>query len=175
MAQAGHPQAAEIARKEINLLLGLAEQAGSMMPGCGRPSPVGERIAGMAWRSADRTPLPARPALPMVLRHLGYLISRLIARRDQHTHSRGNRVPLPLPAMCRCLILRAIGFLVIARSEATRQSPSRLRRTGIASISLAMTERRTTHTGSPDCPAPIPPSPAALRTAGEPVSLSCSS
>ena len=28
MAEAGHPQAAEIARKEINLLLGLVEQAG---------------------------------------------------------------------------------------------------------------------------------------------------
>jgi hypothetical protein len=77
MAQAGHPQAAEIARKEINLLLGLAEQAGVNDARLRHDLRLSESDM-QEWLGVLRdAPLPARPALPLVLRHLGYLTSRL--------------------------------------------------------------------------------------------------
>ena len=77
MPESGHPQAAEIARKEINLLLGLAEQAGVNDARLRHDLRLSENEL-QEWLGVLRdAPLPARPALPMVLRHLGYLTSRL--------------------------------------------------------------------------------------------------
>ena len=77
MPEAGHPQAAEIARKEINLLLGLAEQAGVNDARLRHDLHLSENDL-QEWLGVLRdAPLPARPALPLVLRHLGYLTSRL--------------------------------------------------------------------------------------------------
>ena len=77
MPKAGHPQAAEIARKEINLLLGLAEQAGVNDARLRHDLRLSENDL-QEWLGVLRdAPLPARPALPLVLRHLGYLTSRL--------------------------------------------------------------------------------------------------
>ena len=77
MPKAGHPQAAEIARKEINLLLGLAEQAGVDDARLRHDLHLSEND-WQEWLGVLRdAPLPARPALPLVLRHLGYLTSRL--------------------------------------------------------------------------------------------------
>ena len=77
MPKAGHPQAAEIARKEINLLLGLAEQAGVDDARLRHDLHLSENDL-QEWLGVLRdAPLPARPALPLVLRHLGYLTSRL--------------------------------------------------------------------------------------------------
>ena len=77
MPKAGHPQAAEIARKEINLLLGLAEQAGVDDARLRQDLHLSEND-WQEWLGVLRdAPLPARPALPLVLRHLGYLTSRL--------------------------------------------------------------------------------------------------
>jgi hypothetical protein len=77
MAKAGHPQGAEIARKEINLLLGLAEQVGVNDARLRHDLRMSENDL-QAWLGVLRdAPLPARPALPLVLRHLGYLTSRL--------------------------------------------------------------------------------------------------
>jgi hypothetical protein len=70
-------RAASIARREINLLLGLAEQAG-----------VDEATLRQDLRLSDRdwqewlgvlhdAPLPAQPSLPKLLRRLGRLTSRL--------------------------------------------------------------------------------------------------
>jgi len=77
MPDAGHPQAAEIIRKEINLLLGLAEQAGVNDARLRHDLHLSENDL-QAWLGVLRdAPLPARPALPLVLRHLGYRTSRL--------------------------------------------------------------------------------------------------
>jgi hypothetical protein len=77
MPKAGHPQASEIARKEINLLLGLAEQAGVDDARLRHDLRLSESDLE-EWLGVLRdSPLPARPALPLVLRHLGYLTSRL--------------------------------------------------------------------------------------------------
>jgi len=66
MPEAGHPQPAEIARKEISLLLGLAEQAG-----------VNDARLRHDLRLSENELQEWLGVLPMVLRHLGYLTSRL--------------------------------------------------------------------------------------------------
>jgi hypothetical protein len=77
MPQARHPQAAEIARKEINLLLGVAERAGVDDARLRHDLHLSEND-WQEWLGVLRdAPLPAQPALPLVLRHLGYLTSRL--------------------------------------------------------------------------------------------------
>jgi hypothetical protein len=77
MPKAGHPHEAEIARREIDLLLGLAEQAGIEAARLRHDLRLSE-IDWQEWLGVLRdAPLPARPALPLVLRHLGYLTSRL--------------------------------------------------------------------------------------------------
>jgi hypothetical protein len=77
MPEARQLPAAEIARKEISSLLGLAEQAGVDDAGL---------CAALGWSQDDwqgwvgilqDAPLPARPALPLVLQQLGYVTSRL--------------------------------------------------------------------------------------------------
>jgi hypothetical protein len=69
--------AAEIARKEISLLLGLAEQAGVDDATLRHEL----RLSQNDWQQwlgvLEDAPLPSRPALPLLLRHLGYLTSRL--------------------------------------------------------------------------------------------------
>ena len=68
---------AEIARKEISLLLGLAEQAG--VDNTRLRDEL--RLSQSDWQQwlgvLQVAPLPARPELPLMLRHLGYLTSRL--------------------------------------------------------------------------------------------------
>jgi hypothetical protein len=77
MPEPGPPQAAEIARKEINLLLGLAEQAG--VDNARLRDEL--RLSQSDWPQwlgiLHHAPLPPRPELPLMLRHLGYLTSRL--------------------------------------------------------------------------------------------------
>jgi hypothetical protein len=77
MPQARQPLAAEIARKQLNLLLRLAEQAG--IDGITLSDEL--HLSPADWQQwlgvLHDGPLPARPALPQMLRHLGYLTSRL--------------------------------------------------------------------------------------------------
>ena len=77
MSEAGYPQAAAIARKEISLLLGLAEQAGVDDARLQREL----RLSQSDWQQwlgvLRDAPLPPRPELPLMLRHLGYVTSRL--------------------------------------------------------------------------------------------------
>jgi hypothetical protein len=77
MLDTGCPPASEIARKEISLLLGLAEAAGvddaELMHEL--------RLSRSDWQEwlgvLQDAPLPSYPALPLMLRHMGYLNSRL--------------------------------------------------------------------------------------------------
>jgi hypothetical protein len=84
MPDVGQPFAAEIARKEINLLLGLAEQVG--IDGVKLSHEL--HLSPTDWQQwlgvLHDGPLPARPALPQMLRHLGYVTSRL-DREVRHT------------------------------------------------------------------------------------------
>ena len=77
MPEPGHAPPAEIARKEISLLLGLAEQAGIDDARLRHEL----RLSQTDWQQwlgvLQDAPLPPRPELPLLLRHLGYLTSRL--------------------------------------------------------------------------------------------------
>jgi hypothetical protein len=77
MLDDGQPHGAAIVRREINLLLGLAEQAGvddTRLRNELHLSPTDWQ----QWLGVlHDAPLPASPALPQVLRHLGYVTSRL--------------------------------------------------------------------------------------------------
>jgi hypothetical protein len=77
MPEAGCKLPAEIARKEISLLLGLAEQAGIDDARLRHEL----RLSQTDWQQwlgvLHDAPLPPRPELPLMLRHLGYLTSRL--------------------------------------------------------------------------------------------------
>jgi hypothetical protein len=77
MPEPGPPQATDIARREISLLLGLAEQAGVDNTKLREEL----RLSQSDWQQwlgvLQDAPLPARPELPLMLRHLGYLTSRL--------------------------------------------------------------------------------------------------
>jgi hypothetical protein len=77
MQEPGLPQATEIARKEISLLLGLAEQAGVDADSLRDEL----RLSQSDWQQwlgvLQDAPLPSQPELPLMLRHLGYLTSRL--------------------------------------------------------------------------------------------------
>ena len=77
MPEPGPPQPAEIARKELNLLLGLAEQAG--LDGARLQHEL--HLSQSDWQQwlglLHDAPLPKRPELPLMLRHLGYVTSRL--------------------------------------------------------------------------------------------------
>jgi hypothetical protein len=77
MSGVGRPQVTNIVRKELSLLLGMAELAGL----------EGDRLRRflrMSWEDWEQWlgvlhygTLPPSPALPQLLRHLGYLTSRL--------------------------------------------------------------------------------------------------
>ena len=77
MPDAGLPQVAEIARKEINLLLGLAEQAGVDDASLRRQLHLSQQDWQQWLEVLHDAPLPARPALPLMLRHVGFVTSRL--------------------------------------------------------------------------------------------------
>ncbi len=77
MPQAAQPFATEIARKEIALLLGLAEQAG-VDDARLRDELHLSQSDWQQWLGVlHDAPLPSRPALPQLLRHMGYVTSRL--------------------------------------------------------------------------------------------------
>ncbi len=69
--------ATEIARRELSQFLSTAERAGVD----GDRLRHSLRLSQKDWQQwlgiLEDAPLPPRPALPMVLRHLGYLTSRL--------------------------------------------------------------------------------------------------
>ena len=71
------PQAAEIARKELNLLLGLAEQAGVDRARLQHELHLSQTDWQQWLGVLQNAPLPSQPELPLMLRHLGYLTSRL--------------------------------------------------------------------------------------------------
>ena len=77
MQQPAPPPAAEIARKELSLLLGLAEQAG--LDGARLQQKL--HLSQSDWQQwlgvLHDAPLPSRPELPLMLRHLGFVTSRL--------------------------------------------------------------------------------------------------
>jgi hypothetical protein len=77
MPQPAPPPAAEIARKELSLLLGLAEQAG--LDGARLQQKL--HLSQSDWQQwlgvLHDAPLPSRPELPLMLRHLGFVTSRL--------------------------------------------------------------------------------------------------
>jgi hypothetical protein len=77
MLDAGQPQANEIARKEISLLLGLAEAAGVDDAELLHELHL-TRSDWQEWLGVlHDAPVPAYPALPLMLRHMGYINSRL--------------------------------------------------------------------------------------------------
>ena len=73
----GGPDVTEIARRELSQLLTTAKQAGMDMAGLRQSL----RLSPTDWQQwldiLDDAPLPARPELPLVLRHVGFLTSRL--------------------------------------------------------------------------------------------------
>ncbi|HET6196047.1 MAG TPA: hypothetical protein VFE12_09840 [Acetobacteraceae bacterium] len=77
MPERAHKRAAEIVRKEINLLLGLAEQVG-IDEATLRQDLRMSHTDWVQWLSVLRdAPLPSSPALPVLLQHVGCLTSRL--------------------------------------------------------------------------------------------------
>jgi hypothetical protein len=77
MSASGGPNVAEIARRELSQLLATAEQAGMDRVRLRRSL----RLSQDDWQRwlgiLDDAPLPSRPELPLVLRHVGFLTSRL--------------------------------------------------------------------------------------------------
>jgi hypothetical protein len=70
--------ATEVARRQIDALLGMAEQAGIESDRLQRLL----RLSQSDWQEwlearDENAPIPAEPALPLLLRHLGWLTSRL--------------------------------------------------------------------------------------------------
>jgi hypothetical protein len=77
MSGAGKLEATEVARQELRLFLSVAGRTG-MDPDRQRQT---LRLSQDDWHRwlgiLQDAPLPSRPALPVLLRHLGYLTSRL--------------------------------------------------------------------------------------------------
>ena len=71
------PDVANIARQQIEALLGMAEQAGIEHERLQRML----RLSQSDWQEwlemQGDAPIPSRPELPLLLRHLGWLTSRL--------------------------------------------------------------------------------------------------
>lgn len=78
MSGSANTHTAEIARRQIDALLGMAEQAGlegdRLRHLLGLSQSDWQQWLGVLLRDA---PLPAKPSLPLLLRHLGWLTSRL--------------------------------------------------------------------------------------------------
>ena len=77
MPASGGPNGADIARRELSQLLSTAEQAGMDTARLRRSL----RLSQSDWQRwldiLNDAPLPSRPELPLVLRHLGFVTSRL--------------------------------------------------------------------------------------------------
>jgi hypothetical protein len=84
MPDDGQPHGAAIVRRQINLLLGLAEQAGVDDARLRHEL----HLSPTDWQQwlgvLHDAPLPASPDLPQLLRHLGYVTSRL-DRETRHS------------------------------------------------------------------------------------------
>jgi|SRR5690348_1822613 hypothetical protein len=77
MSGVANAQAAQIARQQIDTLLGTAERAGMETERL-------QHLLGLSpsdWQQwlgvLHDAPMPSRPALPLLLRHMGWLTSRL--------------------------------------------------------------------------------------------------
>ena len=77
MSATANAQSAEIARRQLGVLLGMAEQAGM-------ESERLQHMVGLSTADWQRwlgvlhdAPLPSQPELPLLLRHIGWLTSRL--------------------------------------------------------------------------------------------------
>lgn len=85
MSSSGRAAAAEIARRELREFLKTAEGAGIDIERLGRSL----RLSQSEWQRwlsiLNDAPLPPTPALPLLLRHLGYLTSRL-DRASRHAY-----------------------------------------------------------------------------------------
>ena len=92
----GNPEAAEIARRELRLFLSMAEQNGMDSDGQRRWLLVSpddwQRWLGIL----QDEPLPPRPALPLLLRRLGSLTSRM-----DRLPNAGRGVTVPSDGTCR--------------------------------------------------------------------------
>ncbi len=80
MSDARQIDAPDVARRELRQFLKVAEQAGMNEDLLRRSL----RLSGDDWQRwvdiLDDAPLPRSPALPVLLRHLGYLTNRLAER-----------------------------------------------------------------------------------------------
>jgi hypothetical protein len=63
----GNPHAAHVARQQIDALVDMAEQVGI----------ENDRLQQLLRLFQEDAPIPARPDLPLLLRHMGWLTSRL--------------------------------------------------------------------------------------------------
>lgn len=86
MPQACRPFPAEIARKELNLLLCVAEQTGVDDAKLRHELHLSQSDWQQWLGVLNDAPLPSQPALPQLLRHLGYVTSRL-DRQSRLVHS----------------------------------------------------------------------------------------
>jgi hypothetical protein len=77
MSASTEPNPPDVARQELRLFLRMAEQTGMDADGARRSL----RLSQDEWKGwlgiLDDAPVPARPALPLMLRHLGYVTNRL--------------------------------------------------------------------------------------------------
>jgi hypothetical protein len=77
MSAVTDPNLPEVARQELRLFLRMAEQTGMDADGARRSL----RLSQDDWQRwlgiLHNAPMPARPALPLMLRHLGYVTNRL--------------------------------------------------------------------------------------------------
>lgn len=88
MSAVTDPNPPDVARQELRLFLRMAEQTG-MDADHARRSLRLSRDEWQGWLGIlHDAPVPARPALPLMLRHLGYVTNRLErASRDRSRHN----------------------------------------------------------------------------------------
>ena len=80
------PEATDVARRELRLFLIMAEQAGMDTNRQHRSLLVSQDVWHQWLGILHDAPLPSRPGLPMLLRRLGYVTSRLEAHRATSAH-----------------------------------------------------------------------------------------
>ena len=88
MSAVTDPNPPEVARQELRLFLRMAEQTGMDADDARRSL----RLSQDDWQRwlgiLHDAPVPSRPALPLMLRHLGYMTNRLErACRDRLPHN----------------------------------------------------------------------------------------
>ena len=88
MSAVTDPKLPEVARQELRLFLRMAEQTGLDADHARRSL----RLSQDDWQRwlgiLHDAPMPARPALPLMLRHLGYVTNRL--ERSSRDRQRDN-------------------------------------------------------------------------------------